>query len=192
MSDPKVQEIPTFPGFSQVNNESSVPNSPARSSVSGSKISVATSFEEEELTNWELVETLTSANICRLFKRCAGNNFLYSRTNGCFYVFDSEKGIWIGGKENMQVINFQFSVGCHKVLSIMEAQLPIPRNEEEQTRRKKQGEIIAKAKKMTDGSSAVQIVKNFLSGVYMDRDPSPLFNQNDDLLTLKNGVWCFS
>jgi P4 family phage/plasmid primase-like protien len=195
MSDPKIPEVPfnTFSGLPDLDTMgNSVPNSPHSSVVSGSKISVATSFNEEELTNWELVESLTSANICRLFKRCAGDNFLYSRTNGCFYVFDNEKGIWLGGKENLQVINFQFSVGCHKIFSIMEAELPIPRNEEEQARRKKKGEIISKAKKMTDGSSAVQIVKNFLSGVYMDKDPAPLFNQNDDLLPLKNGVWSFS
>lgn len=151
--------------------------------------------QEQEITDnfenneWLLIEKLSCVSMCDLFKMKDGGNILYSKKEKSFYVYCAKSGLWVGGKKE-NIMNYTFSNAMIEYLTLID-DYGESDDKLEQAEIKRKKDIIAKAKKLCDGSSAVRIVREFLPGVYKN-EVEPEFNSNDDLLPLKNGVWCFS
>jgi P4 family phage/plasmid primase-like protien len=148
-------------------------------------------YGDEE--DWYLLENQSSPNLCNLFYKYTKDFFTYSRTKKSFYMFNQKINLWVGGNEYIENINFKFTEVMHAILNNIACSLPISNNESERMERIRKLKLIEQAKKLSDGSYGVKIVKNFLPGVFNpDIDPAILFDQYDDLLPLENGIWSFS
>lgn len=150
-------------------------------------------FVKGDEEDWNLLENINSPNLCKLFQKYTKDYFTYSRIRGCFYLYDSSMKLWIGGNENIENINFNFTELMHSILNKIQQKIPPSNNEVERTEKKLKINLIDRAKKLTDGTNGVKLVKNFLPGAFNPEiDPAILFDQNNDLLPLENGVWSFS
>jgi P4 family phage/plasmid primase-like protien len=148
-------------------------------------------FAEAKDTYMGLVKQGTQTAFCELFYNEMAGDIIYSNAHKRFYIYDSREGLW-RGTDNNAIINFQFVEMTTDVIRKMMAALPPAATEEQQERRKADTKLLAKALKDCD-SKATTMVSSFLPALCRtDTDPANYFNQNPDLLPLKNGVWKFS
>lgn len=148
-------------------------------------------FAEAKDTYMGLIKQGTQTAYCELFYNEMAGDIIYSNGHKRFYIYDSREGLW-RGTDNNAIINFQFVEMTTEVIRKMMAALPPAATEEQQERRKADTKLLAKALKDCDGK-ATTMVSSFLPALCRtENDPANYFNQNPDLLPLKNGVWKFS
>ena len=148
-------------------------------------------FADAKETYWDLIKRNNANAFCELFYNEMAGDIIYSRGHKQFYLYDEREGLWKASDSNA-TINFAFVEITTAVIRKIAAEVPAATTEEEAEKNKATQRMLEAARKYCD-SKAVWLVQNFLPALCGgELDPANYFNQNADLLPLKNGVWRFS
>ena len=148
-------------------------------------------FATTRSSNWELVRTDTVNSYCELFYNTMAGDVLYSTALKCYYIYDAREGLWCAAT-NIAIMNSLFVAQTTALFDQMMLDMPPPVTELQITVHKADMAALKRARKMCGGASVVTLVNSFLPAFCCEKvDPAAYFDQNPDLLPLKNGVWSF-
>ena len=148
-------------------------------------------FATTRSSNWALVRAGTVNSYCELFYNTMAGDILYSTALKCYYIYDAREGLWCAAT-NIAIMNSLFVAQASTLFDQMVMDLPIPTTEFQIAAQKADLATLKRARKVCEGASVVTLVNSFLPAFCCERiDPAAYFDQNPDLLPLKNGVWSF-
>jgi P4 family phage/plasmid primase-like protien len=129
---------------------------------------------------------VNSNALCELFVNEMAGDIMFSVSDKDFYMYDPATTLWKCGGGVRALINQIFvDVTQRAIIKILEGMT----NQADTEQRKSLIKVIARV----DGKNAVNLVNDYLPAFCIpDEDPLTYFDNNADLLPLKNGVWKFS
>ena len=172
------------------------PTSPCRNAMSSLKHYARTCnptryFVTTRSSNWALVRADTVNSYCELFYNTMAGDVMYSTALKCYYIYDAREGLWCAAT-NIAIMNSLFVAQAIALFDQMMLDLPLPVTELQHVVQKADLAALKRARKVCGGASVVTLVNSFLPAFCCEKvDPAAYFDQNPDLLPLKNGVWSF-